>query len=294
VKGEVNVINGAELSPEKETNYDQDPTTTDGQGDYAMGDPLEPLDKGEGKASTADEMSSGDISPPTPAPTKAGKVTTPKVKHVAKSPKTPKTPTGEAANTSPGDAIKTPVAMSPNGKKRGRKTKAQKEAEAAAASTVEGEEVEETSSKKPRKMSAKKAKTDTTAENREGNKVDTNKAEGGQTDTPVKSRKSSVKKANNEENSPAIERSTASNAVKESDKAGPKLGATRAKNAATILPTEPDTSRKDPGQGKMDQDTVTMVSKAAVLANEVLEGKKIATKTARYVQLLRFVVELTF
>lgn len=335
VKVEVNMTNGAVSSPPPnvETNNDQEPAPKDGHGDYAMGDALEPLDKGKGKVSIADEMSSGDMSPPTtPAPTKPKKTATPKAKLAAKTPKTPKTPAGEAANTSPGNATETPATISPSAKKRGRKTKAQKEAEAAAAGengaigndeeedgeksakkarmtavkkakkgvgvkdgeaagAVEDEHVEETPVKKSRKTPVKKAKNDAGAENRDGNKADTNNGEDRQTDTLMKKpRKTPVKKGKKEEAAPVSESSTAVDAVKQKKKAGPQPGAVKAKKAATVvLPTEPDAAgEKEAEQEKIDREAAAKLIEAVELANEVLGGKKIATKTARYVQLLSY------
>jgi hypothetical protein len=324
VKVEVNMTNGAQSSPPPnvETNNDQESAPKDSHGDYAMGDTLEPLDKGKDKVSIADEMSSGDMSPPTtPAPTKAKKTATPKAKLAAKTPKTPKTPTGEAANTSPGDATETPVAISPSAKKRGRKTKAQKAADAAAAGengavgndeeedgeksakkarmtavkkvkkgsgakdgeatgAVEDEHVEEPPVKKSRKTPVKKAKNDAGAENRDGDKADTNNGEDRQADTPMKKpRKTPVKKGKKEEAAPASESSTAGDAGKQKKKASPQPGAAKAKKAATVvLPAEPDAAG--------EKEAAAKVIEAAELANEVLGGKKIVTKTARCVQLL--------
>ena len=113
MKGKVNVSNGTNASSALRagTNGNEQPTTKDGEGDSTMVDTSESAEEGKGKATTTDDMSSGDMSPSpaTPAPTKAKKAAAPKPKATPKTPKTPKTPTGGDSGTAINDAAETPV-----------------------------------------------------------------------------------------------------------------------------------------------------------------------------------------
>jgi hypothetical protein len=322
-----NGASAAESSTSVKVVTNDDSATKDADGDSTMVDTPESVHKGKGKASVADNMSAGDMSPPaTPAPTKAKKAATPKAKAAPKTPKTPKTPTDEAANTAPGDATETPVPGSSGAKKRGRKTNAQKEAETAAAAendtaengdddesekpakkprkaptkkakkeeavkdgeaagAVEGGDGEETPVKKQRKTPVKKPKDEGVVENGEDTNGDANDGENGETEktfqkprkTPVKEKKGGV--ATVGEGSPAGE------AAKEKKKPGPKPGAAKAKKAtAAVESAKSEAIDEEEEQEKMDQEAAARVIEAAELANAVLDGKKIDTKTVRYVK----------
>ena len=329
VKGKVNVSNGTDASSalKAETNGNEELTTNDGEGDSTMVGTPEPVEKGKGKATIANDMSSGDMSPPpaTPTPTKAKKAAAPKPKAT---PKTPKTPTGGASGTAINDTAETPVPDSSGAKKRGRKTKAQKEAEAAAAGENEtGDDDEaEKPAKKPRKTPAKKAKKEDVA----GDGETTGAGEGGagEKDTPIKKprktpvkkpkkeecaedggaadsgvengedgtkekpvkkpRKTPVKKQKKEEADPAGEGSPAGEAAKEKKKPGRKLGAAKAKKAVTPADSSEDVGEEEE-QEKIHHGAVAKVVKDAKLAND-LDGKHVESKAIRYVRFTSFAI----
>ena len=323
VKVEVTVAYGVDsLSAAKvETNHDEAPTE-DADGDSTMIDTPESIDKGEVKPSVADEMSGGEMSPSTtaPAPAKAKKVATPKsnaMPKTAKTPKTPKTPIGEAANTTPSGATETPVSGPSSVKKHGRKTKAEKEAEATAAGehgiTEHGDEDEaDKPVKKARKTPIKKAKLEVGVEG--ANTVGAGEGEDGTKEKPAKKpRKPAVKKGTNDDAAPNGHGSPAREVVKEKQKPGPKPGASKTKKEEDAAPADGESSevakgKKKPGpkpgaaKGKKvektvepseatddaqlqeaDQETVDQVVEAAKAANDVLAGKKIETKIVTYV-----------
>jgi hypothetical protein len=330
VKVKVNVSNCTDASSalKVETNGNEEPTTEDADGDSTMVYAPESVEKGEGKTTVADDMSSGDMSPPaTPAPTKAKKAAAPKPKA------TPKTPTGGDSGTPINDAAETPVPGSSGAKKRGRKTKAQKEAEAAAAgetgTTENGEDDEaEKPAKKPRKTPVKKVKKGDVAE--DGETAGTGEGEAGEKETPIKKpRKAPVKKAKKEEGAedggaadadvengedgekekpvkkprktpvkkgkkkeeatPAGEVSPTDEAVKEKKKPGPKSGAAKAKKAVTPADLSEDVDEEEE-QEKIRHEAVAKVVKDGKLANDVLDGKNVKTKATRYVQSASFII----
>jgi len=328
VKVKVNVSNCTDASSalKVETNGNEEPTTEDADGDSTMVYAPESVEKGEGKTTVADDMSSGDMSPPaTPAPTKAKKAAAPKPKATPKTPKTPKipkTPIGGDSGTPINDAAETPVPGSSGAKKRGRKTKAQKEAEAAAAgetgTTENGEDDEaekpakkprktpvkkvkkgdvaeagekETPIKKPRKAPVKKAKKEEGAEDGGAADADVENGEDGEKEKPVKKpRKTPVKKGKKkEEATPAGEVSPTGEAIKEKKKPDPKSGAAKAKEAVTPADLSEDVDEEE-GQEKIRHEAVAKVVKDGKLANDVLDGKNVETKATRYVQSASFII----
>jgi hypothetical protein len=325
VKGKVNVSNGADASSalEVEMNGNEEPPTKDDDGDSTMVETPEPAEKSKGKATIANDMSSGDMSPTpaTPAPTKAKKAAAPKPKVT---PKTPKTPTGGDSGTATNDAAETPVPDSSGAKKRGRKTKAQKEAEAAAAGengTAEtGEDGEaEKPAKKPRKTPVKKAKKEDGLG--DGETAGAGEGGAGEKETPIKKpRKTPVKKPKKEvyaEDGGAADsgvengddgkkekpvkkpRKTPVKKKKEETgpagegspageavkekKSGPKPGAAKAKKAVTPVDSSEDVEEEEE-QEKIHHGAVTKVVKDAKLAND-LGGKHVENEATRYVSI---------
>jgi hypothetical protein len=322
VKGKVNVSNGADASSalEVEMNGNEEPPTKDDEGDSTMVETPEPVEKSKGKATIANDMSSGDMSPTpaTPAPTKAKKAAAPKPKVT---PKTPKTPTDGDSGTATNDAAETPVPDSSGTKKRGRKTKAQKETEAAAAgengTTETGEDGEaekpakkpcktpvkkakkedgeatgageggagekETPIKKPRKTPVKKPKREVYAEDGGAADSGVENGEDGKKEKPVKKPRKTPVKKKKEETGPAGEGSPAGEAVKKKKKSGPKPGAAKAKKAATPVDSSEDVEEEEE-QEKIHHGAVAKVVKDAKLAND-LGSKHVENKAIRYVSI---------
>jgi hypothetical protein len=206
VSSRVNVSNSIDASSAlmAEANGNEEPPAKRGEGDSTITDTPEPVEKGKGKTTIIDDISSGDMSPATiaPAPTKAKKAAKPKREATPKTPKTPKTPTGGNFSAAIDDAAGTPVPGSSGANKRGRKTKAQKEAEAATTgengTTEAGEDDEaEKPAKRPRKTPTKKAKKEDVAG--DGEPAGAGEGGAGAKETPTKTpRKAHVKKPKKE------------------------------------------------------------------------------------------------
>ena len=321
VKVEVTVTNGvnSHFADKVETKNDKAPTK-DADGDSTMIDTPESVEKGEGKTSVANEMSGGEMSPSTtkPAPPKAKKVATPKSNATPKTAKTPKTPMGEAENTTPSGPTGDPVPDSSSVKKRGRKTKAEKEAEAAAAGehgiTKHGDEDEaDKPAKKSRKTPIKKTKLEVGVE--DANNVAAGEGDDGANEKLAKKpRKPAVKRGTNDGAAPNGDGSPAGEVVKEKKKPGPKPGTSKTKKEkedagpADGEGSEVAKEKKKPGpkpgapRGKkvekavepseasddaelqeVDHEAAAQVVEAAQAANDVLAGKKIETKIVTYV-----------